>query len=305
MTATVLVITAAALVLSGAFAPGAEAEVLVNQIDVTSPQSTPSQDFEPSNDQFDSLAADDFTVPAGQVWDLETALIRANNSGATTTSTVNVTIFANSGGLPGATVFSGQVVAPGYPDFTLPLTAVPSLPAGIYWLGVQAVLNGGGPADPQQWFWAESDNPQVGNPAVFRNPGGGFAPSCPTFAVRSTCLAGHPAPDQSFSLSGTRTIVPGPDTKAPQTTIGTFPARLRLKRGKRTVTAKLRFRSSEPGSTFACKVDSAPFRRCTSPKVLRLRKGRHTIRVRATDAAGNRDATPAKVIVKVLAPRRT
>ncbi len=52
-------------------------------------------------------------------------------------------------------------------------------------------------------------------------------------------------------------------------------------------TPTFRFISSVPSSTFACKVDTRPFRRCTSPKTLGpLPYGRHTFSVRATDATG-------------------
>ena len=49
-----------------------------------------------------------------------------------------------------------------------------------------------------------------------------------------------------------------------------------------------------PGDTFLCKLDRRPFSPCTTPrKWRRLAVGRHRVAVVATDAAGNRDATPA------------
>ena len=55
-----------------------------------------------------------------------------------------------------------------------------------------------------------------------------------------------------------------------------------------------RFASSEPGSSFACKLDTQRSRACTSPKTYRkLKPGKHVFRVRARDRAGNVDATPA------------
>jgi hypothetical protein len=54
------------------------------------------------------------------------------------------------------------------------------------------------------------------------------------------------------------------------------------------------FTSSEPGSTFACRVDDADFSACSSPRTpAALADGSHTFEVRATDAAGNADPTPA------------
>ena len=82
----------------------------------------------------------------------------------------------------------------------------------------------------------------------------------------------------------------GPDTKPPQTTLTAGP------RGStRAKTATFRFKSSETGSTFKCKLDKGPWTTCRSPKTYRsLRKGAHTFQVRAKDKAGNVDATPAK-----------
>jgi hypothetical protein len=66
--------------------------------------------------------------------------------------------------------------------------------------------------------------------------------------------------------------------------------------------AKFRFSSSEPGSSFECRLDRGKAKRCASPKrYTALRPGRHVFRVWATDQAGNKDATPAKRRFKVPA----
>ena len=52
--------------------------------------------------------------------------------------------------------------------------------------------------------------------------------------------------------------------------------------------------SSEPGATFECQLDGAGFQSCSSPATLpNLAKGSHSFEVRASDAAGNVDPTPA------------
>jgi hypothetical protein len=81
----------------------------------------------------------------------------------------------------------------------------------------------------------------------------------------------------------------GSDTIPPQTTINSGPS------GSVTTTsATFTFSSSEANSTFECSLDGAAFEACTSPNgYTSLAEGSHTFDVRATDAAGNTDATPA------------
>jgi Ca2+-binding RTX toxin-like protein len=58
---------------------------------------------------------------------------------------------------------------------------------------------------------------------------------------------------------------------------------------------KFTFKSTEAGSRFQCKLDRKAWKGCKSGVTYkRLKKGKHTFRVRAIDAAGNVDQTPAK-----------
>lgn len=92
------------------------------------------------------------------------------------------------------------------------------------------------------------------------------------------------------------TTRPAPDTSPPETTIDKAPPARTTKRR-----ATFEFSSSEAGSSFECKLDARPFKSCTSPKTYRrLKQGRHSFRVRATDPAGNTDPTPAKVVWRVV-----
>ncbi len=57
--------------------------------------------------------------------------------------------------------------------------------------------------------------------------------------------------------------------------------------------AELTFIASEAGSTFECSLDGGAFAACTSPRTVMVVAGDHSFAVRATDALGNLDATPA------------
>lgn len=62
----------------------------------------------------------------------------------------------------------------------------------------------------------------------------------------------------------------------------------------RTTSVSFSFRSSDPGSSFECRLDGATFSECSSPRTFfGLAEGLHVFRVRATDAPGNVDPTPA------------
>jgi hypothetical protein len=79
------------------------------------------------------------------------------------------------------------------------------------------------------------------------------------------------------------------DLTPPNTRVTSSPARR-----TRAHRARFRFVSTEAGSQFECKLDRRRWTACRSPQAYRrLRYGSHAFRVRARDAAGNVDPTPA------------
>jgi len=126
---------------------------------------------------------------------------------------------------------------------------------------------------------------------------GGAAQSCASPFVVPVALAdgGHTIAVSGVDLAGREgrgAVTFAIDGTAPRTSIRRHPPKLIVTR-RRSVRAVFGFRSDEAGSSFACKVGGGPLRPCGSRLASRFTAGRHTVRVRAEDAAGNVDPSPA------------
>jgi hypothetical protein len=91
-----------------------------------------------------------------------------------------------------------------------------------------------------------------------------------------------------------------PDTKPPDTRIQMPRHRKKkLVAGRHGFVLHVVFASSEPGSHFECRLDAGRFVPCSSPFEKRLAAGLHRLEVRAVDAAGNVDPTPARESLRI------
>lgn len=90
---------------------------------------------------------------------------------------------------------------------------------------------------------------------------------------------------------------PPPRQPAPKTSLRKHPP----KRTKNRL-AKFIFGSDEAGSSFECKLGRKPFKHCRSPFKRKVKIGRHAFKVRAVNADGVRDETPAAFRWRVLQP---
>ena len=128
----------------------------------------------------------------------------------------------------------------------------------------------------------------------------GLSQGSHTFQVRALDAAGNADPTPaSFTW-----VV---DTIAPDTTITANPPN-----PANSANASFSFTGSDLGgsgvSSFECKLDSGAFSACTSPQTYTgLSDGSHTFQVRALDAAGNTDGTPASFtwVIDVTPPDTT
>lgn len=90
-------------------------------------------------------------------------------------------------------------------------------------------------------------------------------------------------------FTAVKSILTPTDTHAPETQITANPETIAKSR-----TATFRFTSNEAGVTYQASLDGAAFVEVSNPVTFQnISDGRHTLRVRAVDAAGNTDATPA------------
>jgi hypothetical protein len=99
-----------------------------------------------------------------------------------------------------------------------------------------------------------------------------------------------------------------PDGAPPDTTLTQVPKN-KVKTFSRRADVLFEFVSSEPGSSFQCKLNKSAFEPCDSPHVLkakarRKKPKRHEFQVRAIDVTGNVDATPATDEFKVKRKRK-
>ncbi len=99
-----------------------------------------------------------------------------------------------------------------------------------------------------------------------------------------------PPPGRPGGLGTTPPVItpPAPGPVAPNTILRKKP---RKKTAKRK--AKFKFVADQAGSSFQCKLDKKPFKPCRSPWKKKVKAGRHTFRVRAINAQGMVDPSPA------------
>ncbi len=152
-----------------------------------------------------SEGADDFVVPAGELWHLAQVMAQGEyQGGQARPDFFHVRVYADANGRPGAEV--GVSLMSGYTDPLgngsplITLSPPAMLTPGRYWLSVQARLDF---ASGTRWGWTDSWA-QSGAVAAWRSNFGGAANPCPSWMPRTECAAGSSGPDNTFLLVGRR-----------------------------------------------------------------------------------------------------
>ncbi len=154
-----------------------------------------AQDFEAANDGLDCFGADDFLIPPGEMWKIDSIIFYGTYSATASVleAGIVVKIYENNAGAFGTLVFSDSInsdvdvngdawLTPDWSDDP------PILDAGSYWIVAQArkdfiVPTGTG----GQWYWTRDSN-LTGEPAMWTNPNNGFGTGCSTWAPIYSCV---------------------------------------------------------------------------------------------------------------------
>lgn len=177
----------------------------------TAENGAPAQDFSSTYDQYDSQGADDFAVTDADGWNVSAFNFQVTFSagGVPTppppTIVYNVTVFADSAGLPGAAECTYTGVT-GTLDGTntslsIALTPICSLTQGTHWVSLEASFD-----FPPQSFWSNASGTVLGNEGAWQNPGDGFATGCTSWTSISSCGGSTPVgggnPNYLFQVVG-------------------------------------------------------------------------------------------------------
>lgn len=256
-------------------------------------------------------------TPASHSWNVDsTRLVTQITSGPASHVAVQVAHFTFIASRPGAT-FSCSIDGSPFTACSSPLVLT-ALTDGPHSLEVQAAADGLIELVPARWDWnvdtrAPTTTILASPPSLDTNSNATFAfhaneaavrfecsldgdvyAACAsphaytgladgphTFDVRAIDLAGNTGP----ATRHTWTV----DTTIPQTIIVSGPPAL-----TNNTSATLTFNSNESAVTFECSLDGGAWVACASPHgYTGLAEGPHSVQVRATDAAGHQDATPA------------
>lgn len=168
-------------------------QVLFDQTTAATTTGIPCQNFETTYDAYDTEIADEFVIPAGTTWSIDSFMVGGFHGGNGSTpilptSGILFRIHNDNAGSPGTVVFSDSVTINADPNENGTLVAIFDEPivltAGTYWFSSSANKTF---ATTGQWY-ARLDSSGTGYPAKWRNPNAGFAVGCTSWSNIGTCF---------------------------------------------------------------------------------------------------------------------
>jgi photosystem II stability/assembly factor-like uncharacterized protein len=166
----------------------------------------PSQQFTDFGNLI-AQSADDFEIPSGQTWSLESVFAPGAVNGTPVLNAAIVEIYSDSIGGPNQLIYNSGVIAPvgGSSDLTLNFPSPVSLSTGKYWISVYVRLAFGA---GNQWFWRTTATIN-GVQAQFKDAGDLFGTGATDWSEMSTVFGGAPV-DMVYTLFGKGSGIPAP-----------------------------------------------------------------------------------------------
>jgi len=155
----------------------------------------------PEGQQY-TITADDFEVPTGKQWEIETISATGFLSGGTLDG-MEVLIFADDNGQPGALEFSQTVAVA---DATAPVLTLTNavVEGGKHWIALAGVFNSGTAAGSTRWNWTYGSTANGSYDAMLMNQTADFGGAIPWSNLGDLGVSG--APSMYFMIEGTEAI---------------------------------------------------------------------------------------------------
>ena len=234
-----------------------------------------------------------FTV-AGVASPIENIAVSMTLSPHTGVGELSVTLFAP-GGSPSQAVFDRTLATTPTSfgdgsDVAGPYTFSDTAPTSPTWWEAAAAT--GATAIPAGSYRPSTpgESPSGGANTLFLPVFAGATPNGTwTLRFRDKC-SGDTGSVSAATLLLNEPEQPPPDADPPDTTITGQP---KAKTKKKKATFEFTGTDARAVASFECSLNGAPFTTCTSPLTVKGKKGKNRFEVRAKDAAGNVDPTPA------------
>ncbi len=164
--------------------------------------------------QYNTEGADDFTVPNGQIWYIDSVVVEGfYNATITTATPVEVIIYSDNGGEPDTVVAHREIddgdnnedgnLEPDFSDDPIILTT------GTYWLSVKVISSN------IPWYWKRINELHTADPFHWFNVGGGYN-VCYDWEPLYTCISSISDSSANFQIYGC--YGPKPDLQIPADT---------------------------------------------------------------------------------------